>query len=159
MFLNENEFYRGHWERARNENEIHFNGQLFCRTTDFYEVNGYNERITTYGYDDTDLYIRIEKTTKSKPMNFDYDKMDHIKSNASVRVKNQDIVVTERFAISDLFKNQQIDQEVVNELIWVPFPNTGEDLRLFLETQINEGENENPYGKDVSSKILKVLET
>lgn len=135
--LNENEFYRGHWERARNENEIHFNGQLFCRTDDFYEVNGYNEKITTYGYDDTDLYIRIEKTTKSKPMNFDYDKMDHIKSNASVRVKNQDIVVNERFAISDLFTNQQIDQEVVNELIWVPFPNTGEDLRLFLETQIN----------------------
>ena len=29
----------------------------------------------------------------------------------------------------------------------------------FLETQINESENENPYGEDVTSKILKVLET
>jgi hypothetical protein len=135
--LNENEFYRGYWENARNENEIHLNGQLICRTTDFCEVNGYNERITTYGYDDTDLYVRIEQTTKSKPTDFDYDKMDHIKSDAIARVKNQDIIVNERFAISDLFKNQQIDQEVVNELIWVPFPNTGEDLRLFLETQIN----------------------
>ena len=28
----------------------------------------------------------------------------------------------------------------------------------FLETQINESENENPYGEDVTSKILKVLE-
>lgn len=135
--LNENEFYRGHWENARNENEIHFNGQLICRTTDFCEVNGYNERITTYGYDDTDLYNRIEQTTKSKPKDFDYDKMNHIESNSEVRVENQNINVKKRFAISDLFENQQIEQEIADELIWVPFPDTGEDLRLFLETQIN----------------------
>jgi hypothetical protein len=65
-------------------------------------------------------------------MNFDYDKMDHIKSDADTRVKNQDIVVNKRFAISDLFTNQQIDQEVVDELIWIQFPDTGEDIRLFF---------------------------
>ena len=135
--LKENVFYRGHWANARNENEIHFNGQLICNTSDFFAVNGYNERITTYGYDDTDLYIRIEQTTKSKPKDFDYDKMNHIESNSEVRVKNQNINVKKRFAIADLFENQQIEQGIVDELIWVPFPDNGEDLRLFLETQIN----------------------
>jgi hypothetical protein len=152
--LKENVFYRGHWEIARNENEIHFNGQLICNTTDFYVVNGYNERITTYGYDDTDLYVRIEQITKSKPMNFDYDKMDHIKSDADTRVKNQDIVVNKRFAISDLFTNQQIDQEVVDELIWIQFPDTGEDIRLFFETQINRIMCEkNPWS--INDNIIK----
>jgi hypothetical protein len=135
--LDKNKFYCGKWENARNENEIHFNGQLMCNTTDFFAVNGYNERIRTYGYDDTDLYERLGKYTNFKSLDLNYNKMSHIESNSEVRVKNQDINVKERFAISDLFENQQIEQEVVNELIWVPFPNTGEDLRLFLETQIN----------------------
>ena len=87
-------------------------------------------------------------------MNFDYDKMDHIKSDADTRVKNQDIVVNKRFAISDLFTNQQIDQEVVDELIWIQFPDTGEDIRLFFETQINRIMCEkNPWS--INDNIIK----
>jgi len=152
--LKENVFYRGHWANARNENEIHFNGQLICNTSDFFAVNGYNERITTYGYDDTDLYIRIEQTTKSKLKDFDYDKMNHIESNSEVRVENQNINVKKRFAISDLFENQQIEQDIIDELIWVPFPDNGEDLRLFLETQINRIRCEkNPWS--VNNNLIK----
>lgn len=135
--FDKNKFYSGNWKNARNENEIHFNGQLMCNTTDFFAVGGYNERITTYGYDDTDLHERLEKFLNTKTLKLNYDKMDHIESNSELRVKNQNINVKERFAISDLFKDQKIEQEIVDELIWVPFPDTGEDLRLFLETQIN----------------------
>lgn len=152
--LKENVFYCGNWETARNENEIHFNGQLICNTSDFFAVNGYDERIITYGYDDTDLYERLKNNIQCKQFNFNYDKMDHIESDSELRVKNQDIIVKERFAISDLFKDQKIDQEIVNELIWVPFPNTGEDLRLFLETQINRIRCEkNPWS--VNNHLIK----
>ena len=106
---------------ARNENEIHFNGQLICNTTDFKVVNGYNERITTYGYDDTDLYDRLGEFLNTKSLKLNYDKMEHIESNSELRVKNQNINVKERFAISDLFKDQKIEQEIVDELIWVHF--------------------------------------
>lgn len=150
--LDKNKFYCGNWQHARNENEIHFNGQLICNTSDFFAVNGYDERIITYGYDDTDLYERLKNNIQCKQFNFNYDKMDHIESDSELRVKNQDIIVKERFAISDLFKDQKIDQEIVNELIWVPFPNTGEDLRLFLETQINRIRCEKNPWTDVDQK-------
>lgn len=135
--LGKNNFYCGNWKLARNENEIHFNGQLFCNISDFFSINGYNERITTYGYDDTDLYKRLETYKNCKSLNLNYDKMSHIESDNEVRVKNQNINVKERFSISDLFNGRKIDREILDELIWVPFPNNGENLRLFLETQIN----------------------
>ena len=37
---------------------------------------------------------------------------------------------------SDLTKGE-IDKEILNEIIWIPFPTTGECLRLFFETQLN----------------------
>ena len=57
--LSGNEFYHGSWRVARTDNELHLNGQLLCRTKDFHEVNGYHEGITSYGWDDDDLYGRL----------------------------------------------------------------------------------------------------
>ena len=57
--LIEGEFYTGNWELARTDNERHLNGVLFCRTIDFFRINGYNEFIKSYGWDDTDLYTRL----------------------------------------------------------------------------------------------------
>jgi hypothetical protein len=57
--LSGNEFYHGSWRVARTDNELHLNGQLLCKTKDFHEVNGYHEGITSYGWDDDDLYGRL----------------------------------------------------------------------------------------------------
>lgn len=53
-------FYAGDWLRARDENERHLNGVVYARLDDLLTVNGWNERIVTYGYDDNDLYERLE---------------------------------------------------------------------------------------------------
>lgn len=59
-------FYTGNWENARNDNEKHLNGVIFIPTREFRSVNGYNEYIRSYGYDDTDLYNRLVKNGMEK---------------------------------------------------------------------------------------------
>jgi len=53
-------FYCGNWKNALTPNEKHLNGVLFTRSQDFNEVNGYNEFIQTYGWDDSDIYERLQ---------------------------------------------------------------------------------------------------
>ena len=52
-------FYSGSSRRARNSNEKHLNGFLFLHRKDFFDINGYNERIIFYGWEDTDLTRRL----------------------------------------------------------------------------------------------------
>ena len=49
-------FYTGDWKTS---SQIHLNGQVLVKRTDFIAINGYNEHLTKYGYDDTDLYLRL----------------------------------------------------------------------------------------------------
>ena len=106
-----NKFYRGNHETARTKNEIHFNGQLLCYTSDFQTINGYNERLISYGFDDTDLYYRLEEFIKSQPSDFNYDTMEHQESDDAIRVQNQNIGTSKKFCLADLFKGK-IDQEL-----------------------------------------------
>ena len=40
---------------AKNENELQMNGILFCKYKHFVQSHFYNENITTYGWDDSDI--------------------------------------------------------------------------------------------------------
>ena len=44
---------------------------MYVKRQDFFKVGGYNELITTYGYDDCDLYERLEKHSKRLLLNLD----------------------------------------------------------------------------------------
>ncbi|MCF8359105.1 MAG: glycosyltransferase [Prolixibacteraceae bacterium] len=55
-------FITGNWRTAKDENETHLNGDVFLFRNDFFKVNGYNEYITTYGWDDSDLYTRLSES-------------------------------------------------------------------------------------------------
>ena len=54
-------FYTGNWKTAKDENEKHLNGVVYVDRRQFMAVNGYNERLRSYGWDDTDLYDRLGK--------------------------------------------------------------------------------------------------
>ena len=65
-FFEENElkpqtFLSGDWRIAEKGQE-HINGFFFINRDDLFAVRGFNEYITTYGWDDDDLYFRIEQT-------------------------------------------------------------------------------------------------
>lgn len=51
-------FIAGNWRRAE-EGQAHVNGFFFVHRGDLAAVGGFNEQITTYGWDDDDLYTRL----------------------------------------------------------------------------------------------------
>lgn len=84
--LKPGKFYSGNWAIGRNENETHLNGNAYFFRNDFYNVNGYNEYIKSYGWDDTDLFTRLEMKGLLR-LDFDITKLHHIEHQA--RTVNQ----------------------------------------------------------------------
>jgi len=89
MEKRDNLFYRYSWLRGQEENQQHLSGVFFVPKKYFEDVRGYDERIQNYGWDDSDLYRRIEKLEVNPlPVNVDY--LQHIKHEDSVRSADQE---------------------------------------------------------------------
>lgn len=56
--LQEGSFIAGDWQVAEKGQE-HINGFFYIRQHDLLQIKGFNEYITTYGWDDDDLYTRL----------------------------------------------------------------------------------------------------
>jgi len=87
--LPEGTFYCGNYKLARDDNEKHLNGCLVVKKQDFDKVNGYNENIVTYGWEDSDIYNRLENTSERKDINFNF--IQHIPHNDNKRAFGEDI--------------------------------------------------------------------
>ncbi|KEF41542.1 MAG: hypothetical protein ER33_10670 [Cyanobium sp. CACIAM 14] len=74
--LEPGEFWVGDWHHARDNNERHLHGETYYYIQDFLTVGGYDERIKSYGQDDTNLKDRMVLAGLSKKV-FDYDFMEH----------------------------------------------------------------------------------
>ena len=55
-----NQFIAGAWELAKKGQE-HINGFFFASSGNLNTIRGFNEYITTYGWDDDDIYSRIQR--------------------------------------------------------------------------------------------------
>jgi hypothetical protein len=86
--LEPSSFFAGDYRRARNENERHTNGIVYVWTRDFFDVGGYNELITTYGYDDCDLYNRLTRISRNRRAIL-LDLVQHVPHSNSLRTENQ----------------------------------------------------------------------
>jgi len=71
--LCQNEFYVGDWKLARDDNEKYTHGNIYLFTKDFFNINGYDERIRSYGWEDSDFTQRLELSgLEKKYINIDY---------------------------------------------------------------------------------------
>lgn len=86
--LDEKSFYRGCWKISRNENENHLNGQFYCHKKNLSKINYYNEKIVSYGWDDDDLYDRLNEL-KLNQFFIDPKDIFHIEHEDLERVVNQ----------------------------------------------------------------------
>lgn len=86
--LTEETFYCGEYTKATTPNEKHLNGLLYLSRRNFFRINGYNERITTYGYDDDDCKNRL-CTLGLQKMTLRFDRMSHSPHSDSDRVRFQ----------------------------------------------------------------------
>jgi len=85
--LKNNEFYVGEWNCARNENEKHTHGNIYLFINDYFRINGYNEYIKAYGYDDTDFTLRLLSCGLTKKV-FDLDYLYHVPHDNHSRTMN-----------------------------------------------------------------------
>lgn len=59
--LRSGEYFCGEGATFSAGEALHLNGVVYLRTKDFFESGSYDERLTTYGWDDSDLYSRLDK--------------------------------------------------------------------------------------------------
>lgn len=64
-------------------------GTVYARVSDLLAVNGYNERLCQYGYEDEDLYKRLEASGLAWKR-CDLDTLEHIPHSDASRVENVD---------------------------------------------------------------------
>ena len=84
--LEPGEFWVGDWHQARDANERHLHGETYYFLPDFLAVGGYDERIKSYGQDDTNLKDRMLLAGMTKKV-FDYDMMEHQHHDQVVRAQ------------------------------------------------------------------------
>ena len=86
--MEENMFYAGNWKDAATENGKHLNGILYINHSYFSRVNGFDERLQTYGNDDNNLYERLNASGLTVKR-FDITKMYHLDHSDSLRSSRQ----------------------------------------------------------------------
>jgi len=78
--LCENAFLSGDW-RVAEKGQEHINGFFYVRRADLLAVKGFNEHITTYGWDDDDIYSRLQASGLRR---------DHIEANSVYHIPHHD---------------------------------------------------------------------
>ena len=89
--LKKGEFWVGDWHQARDLNERHLHGEAYYHIDDFERVNGYDERIISYGHDDTNFKDRMVLSGIIKKV-FSYNQIYHQPHDNILRATNQDVV-------------------------------------------------------------------
>lgn len=84
--LSENKFISGDWRTAEKGQE-HINGFFYVSRESVMSIKGFNEYITTYGWDDDDIYDRLEKSG-SKRSQVDTTTIYHIPHADELRIGN-----------------------------------------------------------------------
>lgn len=80
-------FWAGHWRRAREASELHFSAAAIMRRADFLLVGGYDERIQSYGWEDHDLFARLERAGL-KWYALDYDHLEYVPHADELRLQS-----------------------------------------------------------------------
>lgn len=84
------DFFAGDWRSLAAptaDERLHMNGMLMVRRADFAYINGYDERIVTYGWDDSDIVTRLSAFRTPRAM--DYRQARHVSHAASQRTGRQ----------------------------------------------------------------------
>ena len=115
--LHKNNFYHGTWKNAKTFDQIHINGQLYCFTNDFWKVNGYNEKITSYGWDDDDLYERFVKLRLNE-LFLNSDDLHHIHTPNKSRVEFQSEFECKEINHDMLVASRNKNREFCRKNIW-----------------------------------------
>jgi hypothetical protein len=108
--LNTGEFYVGEWRCSRDKNEESLHGNVYLFLQDYFKINGYNEYIKDYGWDDSDFTIRLLTCGLTKK-NFNYDYMYHTPHDENTRTQN---LINPKHSLLMVFTNK----ECLKNIVW-----------------------------------------
>ncbi len=94
------EFVRGFWKSAIDSgahDQIFVNGSFGAMKTDLREVGYYDERILTYGWDDSDLYMRLSSGQGLAGRLLVLGSLRHLEQEDGERIAHQDIQPVRRY--------------------------------------------------------------
>jgi hypothetical protein len=86
--LRKDEYITGNWRNVTPD-QVHINGFFFVQRKHLSQVNGFNEHITTYGWDDDDLYNRLNSIGLHRK-NVDYQTIYHIPHGCQQRINRKE---------------------------------------------------------------------
>lgn len=89
-----NQFIRGFWKSALDQgldSQVYINGSFGCYKKNLLEVGFYNELITTYGWDDSDLYERLASQSGLGTKYLDLNSVLHLEQEEGERIAFQNI--------------------------------------------------------------------
>jgi len=81
------EFFVGDFMCSRDENEKATHGLIYLYTSDYFRINGYNEKIKDYGWDDSDFTIRLLLSGLKKKL-FNLNFFYHVPHENELRTSN-----------------------------------------------------------------------
>ena len=152
--LRPGKFFTGNWEKARNENETHLSGSIFLYREDFFSVNGYNEFFKTYGWDDTDLFARLESIGLER-LTFNFNTLYHIEHRGRMDFQSPsnklNNLTDEEWSRINIFINRFVAKKLAR---WDQKYNF---LEFNIETVDNTNINCNQSGKDLNQLPAELI--
>lgn len=69
-------YWSGNWKDVENKSDKHLNGTLLFRKEEFQQINGYDERVIKYGWEDEEFLNRLVQRGLTRE-SFDYRYLTH----------------------------------------------------------------------------------
>lgn len=79
-------FVAGDWRRAASANELHLNGLFAAWADDLVCAGGFDERIATYGWDDSDLFARLAQVSGAQRRALNMSLAEHVPHTSAARL-------------------------------------------------------------------------
>ncbi len=122
--LKAEEYIAGDWREAEDGQEF-INGFFYVHTADLGKIGGFSEYITTYGWDDDDLYERLDDSGLRRTL-VDLDTLNHLDHDDEARMSH---VADPKNAWEELQRNTYLSIRK-NKIISLLMPKWDEHRRL-----------------------------
>lgn len=133
--LSENTFIAGNWRNAPAGQE-HINGFFYVSRENLLHIKGFNEYITTYGWDDDDIYHRLD-ASGIKRTQVNIDTIYHIPHDDALRIDSNNPTIENHLTSLHCTPKFKIR---TNRFIANAMPTWNKD-RVFLPFTITENES------------------
>lgn len=154
------EFYVSDYLCARNDNERFTHGIMYLDINDYFTINGYNEIILDYGWDDSDLTSRLLLLGLHKKL-FNLNTVYHVPHDNNTRV-NHSIAKFHPYLLTELHKQCCLNSDFWNNSFELQnFEIVSKDENYFIcnrTTQAKYSWTPEVYQKSLEDASLMVFE-